>query len=47
MDTEIIKKGLLVSAYALSGVFIVLMIFYIIARLMVITAGKFSKNKKE
>lgn len=46
MNTETIYNGLLVSLYGLSGVFFVLILFYIITKFMVSIFGKYATRKE-
>mgnify|MGYP000120553705 CR=1 FL=1 len=46
MNTDMIIKGLKVSAYGLSGVFIVLILFYLITKLMVYAFSKYAPGNE-
>lgn len=42
-----IRNGLIVSGYGLLGVFMVLILFYLVIRLMVVVSNKFPKKNNE
>lgn len=41
-----VSAGLLVMLYGLSGVFLVLILFYIVTKLMVVVSSKFASTAK-
>jgi hypothetical protein len=46
-DMETVYAGLQVALYGLSGVFVVLILFYFITKLMVIVANKIPSKNEE